>query len=179
MKPQGQRYGMGLLQRAGQFLLHRLPVPQAGLQVRCVVVSPGPALPAAQQALAFLHPRIGGAAQGRAQGCPLGEQRVGVRGAAVEHPVGALRHAAEQKVLHERLLHVHPILAPARSLRLLHVRMADMSLRRNSLPALARHRVAFHATRPSRRYSMSAFCTCIRFWLRPAACGCFTSAWRT
>ena len=28
------------------------------------------------------------------------------------------------------------------------------------------------------RYSMSAFCTCKR-WLRPAACGCFTSAWRT
>jgi hypothetical protein len=55
------------------------------------------------------------------------------------------------------------VLASARSLRLLHVRVADMSLRRNSLLALARHRVAFHATRPSRRYSMSAFCTCILF----------------
>ncbi len=40
-------------------------------------------------------------------------------------------------------------------------------------PAFARSR-----TRPSRRYSMSAFCTCMRFWLRRAACGRFTSAAR-
>src|SRR3990167_622348 len=78
-------------------------------------------------------------------------------------PRCASRHAAEQKVLHECLLHVHAILAAARSLWLLHIRCADMSLRRNSLLALARHRVALHATRPSKRYSMSAFCTCMRF----------------
>ena len=41
----------------------------------------------------------------------------------------SVRDAAEQKVFHECLLHVHPVLAPARSLRLLHVRCADMSLR--------------------------------------------------
>ena len=104
-------------------------------------------------------------------------RRMGVRFQLFSARRGS-RDAAEQKVLHECLLHVHSILASARGLRPLHIRCADMSLRRNRLLALARHRIAFHAIRPSRRYSMSAFCTCILFWLRRAACGCFTPAMR-
>ena len=36
---------------------------------------------------------------------------------------------AEEQEFHECLLHVHPVLASARSLWLLHIRCADMSLR--------------------------------------------------
>ena len=104
-------------------------------------------------------------------------RRMGVRFQLFSARRGS-RDAAEQKVLHECLLHVHSILASARGLRPLHIRCADMSLRRNRMPTLARRRTACHAMRPSKRYFMSAFCTCIRFWLRRADCVRFTSAAR-
>jgi hypothetical protein len=49
---------------------------------------------------------------------------------------------AEQKVLHESLLHVQPVLAPARPCRAF-TSLRDVSLHRNRLPALSRRRIGF------------------------------------
>jgi len=76
---------------------------------------------------------------------------------------GRSADAPEQQVLHQGLLHVHSILVPARGWRRF-TSLRDVSLRRNRM-----HVNWVHPIRPSNKYSIRAFCTCILFWLRHGA----------
>ena len=116
---------MGLLQRTGQFVLHRLPVPQAGLPASCVVVSPRGQrcqLPSRRWPSA-VQPRIGGAAQ-RAVPSHASSASVFTAG-----PIGATR---PHEGLHERLLRASGGSGPQPAE---HVRVADVMPRgRNFVP---------------------------------------------
>ncbi|HVL44301.1 MAG TPA: hypothetical protein VM407_05690, partial [Acidovorax sp.] len=68
--PQGEGHSVGVVDRAGLLVLRRLQVPQAGPQVRGVVVGAGPAGPAAQQASALGAPGGRVAPERLAQGLP-------------------------------------------------------------------------------------------------------------
>jgi len=83
---------MGVLERAGLLVLQGLQVPQAGPQVRGVVVGAGPVSPALDEPAALGTPGGNVSTQRLAQGVPVGKKFCGVGGlASPGHGAGKIR----------------------------------------------------------------------------------------